>query len=372
MISGSIDKLTAQGAVGWIYRADAEIPVKIRAFLHGEVIGETVADLYRPDLHKVGLGDGHCGFDMSFGRALSGSQLPFIDIKPEAIDLSLSLTDKTIYLDLLHALLRESAGAGRNRSVLGGLWTDRTDAAQLLAGRIAVGSCPADLQPMLQELISNGLVVLPGVLAPKGLQKQDLAALAALQRRSAAGAEEGALKELLDAMAKLLFRNSPVRLLRTVFDDHPVLYRLEQAAGETVFHQASMVEALPSPAECMLLYVGPPGSTGRLEYLRDSHELGEFGPHGLSRWTRDGATELGGLAVQQGLSIGEVEFTNLDLVLVGPGLVHRVVSGEGAPGAARLPHPPPGDTDALPLRHQRLDRGDPCLGGAGEGVETVS
>ncbi len=331
MISGSIDKLTSQGAVGWIYHEDAESPLRIRAFLHGEIIGETVADLYRPDLHKVGLGDGHCGFDMAFGRALSAAQLPFITIKPEAIDLSLSLTDKTIYLDLLHALLREGAGAGRNRSVLGGLWTDRTDAAQVLAGRIAVGSCPADLQPMLQELIHNGLVVLPGVLAPKGLQAQDLAALAALQRRGAAGADEAALKEQLEAMAKLLFRDAPVRLLRAVFDDHPTLYRLEQAAGETVFHQAAVVEALPSPGECMLLYVGPPGGVGRLEYLRESHELGEFGPQGVSRWTRAGAEAFGALAVQQGLSIAEVEFTNLDLVLVGPGLVHRIVAGEDEP-----------------------------------------
>jgi hypothetical protein len=330
MISGSIDKLTPQGAVGWIYRADSETPAKIRAFLDNELIGETVADLYRPDLHQVGLGDGHCGFEMAFGRQLTESQLPFIKIKPEKIDLSLSLTDKSIYLDLLHAVLRHSAGAGRNRSVLGGLWTDRTDAAEVLAGRIAVGSCPAELQPMLQELIQNGFVVLPGALAPKGLQAKDAVALARLDRRMTAEGE-AELKELLDVMAKLLFRDSPVRLLRTVFDDHPVVYRLDRVTDEAAFHQAAVVDALPSPAECMLLYVGAPGSAGRLEYIRDSHEMGEFGPQGFSRWTREGAGELGCLAEKQGLSLAEVEFSNLDLVLVSPGLVHRVVGSEDAP-----------------------------------------
>lgn len=334
MISGSIDRLTPDGAVGWIYRADSTAPAKLRAFLDNEVVGETVADLYRPDLHQVGFGDGHCGFDMSFVRSLSVAQLPFLKIKPEAIDLSLSLTEKTIYLDLLHAVLRDAAGAGRNRSVLGGLWTDRTDAAQVLAGRIAVGSCPAELQPMLQELIQNGFVVLHGVLAPKGLQAKDATALSRLSapRLGAVGTEaESEVKDLLDTMAKLLFRESPTRLLRTVFDDHPVLYRLDTVAGESAFHQAAVVEALPSPAECMLLYVGVPGSSARIEYIRDSHEMAEFGPQGLSRWTKDGAGELGALAEMQGLSIAEVEVSNLDLVLVSPGLVHRVVGGTDAP-----------------------------------------
>jgi hypothetical protein len=332
MISGSIDKLTPQGAVGWIYRADAEMPTLLRAFLNGEVIGEAIADLYRADLHQVGLGDGHCGFEMPFGRPLSEAQLPFIKIKPEAIDLSLSLTGKTIYLDLLHALMGNAGGAGRTRSVLGGFWTDRIDAAQVLAGRISVGSCAAELQPILQELIYNGFVVLPGVLAPKGLQAKEATALAELAaRRPGHGSDaESGVKDLLDSMAKLLFRESTVRLLRSVFDDQPVVYRLDRVTDATEFYQAAVVEAIPSPAECMLLYVSASSSVSRLEYVRDSHELGEFGPSGLSRWTKEGATELGLLAEKQGLSITEIEFSDLDLVVVGPGLIHRVGSVAGA------------------------------------------
>lgn len=45
MISGSIDKLRPQGAVGWIDRADANAPAVPRPFLDGEVIGEAVTDL---------------------------------------------------------------------------------------------------------------------------------------------------------------------------------------------------------------------------------------------------------------------------------------------------------------------------------------
>jgi len=136
---------------------------------------------------------------------------------------------------------------------------------------------------------------------------------------------------VLDGLAKLLFRESTVRLMRNVFDDHPTIYRLDRVTEDTDFHQAAVVEPLPSPAESLLLYAGFPGSSGRLEFMRNSHELGEFGPGGFSRWTTDGARELTALAEKQGLSIGEVEFNNLDLVIVGPGLVHRIIASDEVP-----------------------------------------
>ncbi len=332
MITGSIDKLTSQGAIGWLYRRDLMEPVKIRAFLDNELIGETVASAYRADLHQVGLGDGHCGFDMSFTRQISGSQLPFIKIKPDSIDLSLSLTGKAVYLDLLHAVLANAHGAGRNRSILGGLWTDRTDAAQILAGRLAVGSCAGEIQPMLQELIVNGFVVLPGVLAPNGMTRKDALTLDLQSRGLTQDADrDSRLRDALDTLAKLIFRDAAVRLLRAVFDDHPVIYRLDKIEEEMPFHQATSIESLPSPAESLLLYVGFPGGNSRLDFIRESHEMAEFGPGGKSRWTPEGASDLGVLAQQEGLSIGDAEFGNLDIVVVSPGFVHRVS------GSSRMP-----------------------------------
>jgi hypothetical protein len=339
MITGSIDKLTSQGAIGWLYRRDLTEPAKIRAFLNNEVIGETMADSYRPDLHQVGLGDGHCGFDMPFTRAISEAQLPFIKIKPDSIDLSLSLTGKAVYLDLLHALLANAHGTGRNRSILGGLWTDRTDAAQILAGRLAVGSCVGELQPVLQELITNGFVVLPGVLAPSGLTRKDAVAIDLQGKGIQEADRDSRLREALDTLAKLLFRDAAVRLLRAVFDDHPVIYRLDKIEEEMPFQQAASVEALPSPAESLLLYVGFPGGNSRLDFIRESHEMAEFGPSGKSRWTAEGESDLGALAQQDGLSMGEAEFGNLDIVVVSPGLVHRVSGSSRQPVLRALATP---------------------------------
>ena len=340
MITGSIDKLTPQGAIGWLYRQDLVEPAKIRAFLNNEVIGETMADGYRSDLHQVGLGDGKCGFDMKFTRPIIESQLPFVKIKPDSIDLSLSLTSKSVYLDVLHAVLADAHGTGRNRSILGGLWTDRTDAAQIVAGRVAVGSCMGELQPVLQELIANGFVVLPGVLAPSGLTRKDAVALDLQGKGLAQDADrDSRLREALDTLAKLLFRDAAVRLLRAVFDDHPVIYRVDKIEEEMPFRQAVSIEALPSPAESLMLYVGFPGGSSRLEFIRESHEMAEFGPSGRSRWTAEGAGDLGALAQQDGLSIGEAEFGNLDIVIVSPGLVHRVSGSSRVPVLSALVTP---------------------------------
>ena len=340
MISGSIDQLTAQGAVGWLYRTDLEEPGVIRAFLNHNLIGETVAGCYRPDLHQVGLGDGRCGFELYFNTLLNEAQLPFVKIKPDGIDLSLSFTGKSIYLDLLYAVIDDAQSAGRSRSILGGLWTDRTDAGQLLAGRIAVGSCMGEMQPILLELIANGYVVLPNLLAPHGLSETTALSIDRNEQRAGRISERKAqLRETLDLLGKLIFRDLAVRVLRTIFDDHPVIYRLDRLEQTGPFHQAAAIEALPSPAESLLLYIGFPGGTSRMEFLRDSHEMAEFGPSGKSRWTAEGDADLIALAEQAGLSIGEAEFTNLDMVVVGPGLAHRVVAGAGTPAFRALAVP---------------------------------
>jgi hypothetical protein len=189
---------------------------------------------------------------------------------------------------------------------------------------------------VLQELIANGFVVLPGVLAPSGLTRKDAVAL---DLKGQDADFDGRLKEALDTLAKLLFRDAAVRLLRAVFDDHPVIYRLDKIEEEMPFRQAASVEALPSPAESLLLYVGFPGGNSRLDFIRESHEMAEFGPSGKSRWTREGESDLGALAQQEGLSIGEAEFGNLDIVVVSPGLVHRVIGSSRAPVLSALATP---------------------------------
>ena len=339
MIRGAIDRLDSDGAIGWLFGSDYTAPPLVRAFLHHDMIGEGFANGYRADLEEVGFGDGRCGFQIRFDRPIDPSYLPFITVKPQDVDLHLPVAVSAgAYLDLVNAVLTGYAGAGRNRSVLGGLWTDRADAAPLLAGRVSVGATPVELQPVLQELIGNGYLVLHNALAPNGLAARDIANIQVATAPGAAG-DQARLKGALSGLGALLFRDPVVRLLRAVFDDQPAIYRLASIGDETAFGQASSFEALPSPAECVALYVGHPDAPVRLDVVRDSHELPEFDATGQSRWTGAGAASLTEFATRAGLSVESLELDALDVAIVGPGLVHRVVATAEAPALLAIAAP---------------------------------
>jgi hypothetical protein len=331
MIRGAVDRLDSDGAVGWLYGSDYTSPPMVRAFLHHDLIGECLANGHRPDLEQVGFGDGRCGFDIKFIRSIDPTYLPFVTVKPHDVDLHLPIPSSgNTYIDLINAVITGYAGAGRSRSVLGGLWIDRMDGPQLLAGRVAVGACAAELQPALQELILTGHVVLHNGLAPNGVSTKDV-----LNFRAASSAyaidDEPRLRSALTGIAALLFRDPVVRLLRAAFDDHPVVYQLETMTGTSTFAQASSFEELPSPGECLVLYVGNPDGPIRIDIVRDSHEMAEFGPDGRSRWTGAGAAELARFATEAGLSIESIEIDAQDIAIIGPGLVHRVAAADDAP-----------------------------------------
>jgi hypothetical protein len=73
--------------------------------------------------------------------------------------------------------------------------------------------------------------------------------------------------------------------------------------------------------------------------VRDSHELAEFSQDGKSRWTAQGSSAVRDLVVEGGGSIEVVDLELLDMVMVGPGLVHRLVASEEVPVARILVAP---------------------------------
>jgi hypothetical protein len=330
MIQGAVDLLSQDGIVGWLFGTELSRPTVVRAFLGERPVGETIANIYRPDLEQVGLGDGCCGFDIRFERRLEPEEIPFVAVRPGDHVLNLPINQRAPYLDLVKAVFAETAGGGRQRSVLGGLWTDRMDAAHMLVGRVAVGSVAAELQPVLQELIASGLVGLPGALAPAGLSASDIdsAALCAATRRAAG---EAGVKRALGALGALLFREQLVKLMRAVLDDHPVIYRLDVLRESTSFGQAALFEPMASPGECLLLYAGPAVRTARMDVIRASHELPEFTAGGKSRFTPAGAEGAGGLALEAGLSVDSQELSAADVTVVSAGLIHRLLVERDAP-----------------------------------------
>ena len=327
-IRGSVDSLSPEGASGWAF-GGARQPLVVQALLDGRVIGETLAEQDRPDLLAAGLGDGRCGFALAFHEApIDPALLPFVSIRPRGGDVELPRTNLTGFGDFFRTVHARHPGAGRQRSVFGGLWTDRTDARRLLAGRTATGATPAELQDTLRDFIGEGYLILRGALAPGLAPPAGLA-----PGRPLAASDGAATLALLERLPGMVFTAATLRLLRAILDDHPTLHRIVPGIDEqrTGFEQPSAAEALPSPAECLLLVFGLSGQAAsglRLDIVRGSHELPEFTGHGRSRWLADTPADREPAALELarefGASVETVEIGPRDIALLGPGVLHRL------------------------------------------------
>jgi len=329
MINGSVDKITCESAVGWIYNKEHADSFSVQAILHDSIIGQATADIYRPDLEQVGFGDGRCGFEIKFNERIAENYLPFVSIKPDGYNLSIPLTDKTLFYDFVSALQQGYPGTGRNRTLLGGLWTDRIDALQLLASRLGLGIVPPDLQPRLQSYIVNGFVALEDILEAADKRKlmigETISSLPRVTEKDITTVQNG-LWEIIT----YVFEKNIQTVLQAIFDDHPVAYRLDWlTAPQPAFTQISTIESFPSPAECTAIYFA--AGKASIDFIRGSHEFPEFTSVGQSRWIATAADEISQIAVASGASIDSIDFEQSGAFICSPGLLHRVQASAKAP-----------------------------------------
>ena len=348
-IRGSVDSISAEGASGWAF-ASGTGPARtlvIQALLDGRVIGETVADQHRSDLAEAGLGDGRCGFTMAFYDApIERQLLPFISIRPRGGDVELPRTGLTGVGEYFGAIHARYPGAGRQRSVLGGLWTDRTDAARLLAGRVAIGSTPAGIREPLQRIIGDGYAVLRGVIdqpitGEGGFTLDGVTCNGPLAPHSAP-----ADRQMLEITPSIVFQPPALALIQAMLDDTPVAHRVVFARGDggtAGFSQASSAERLPSPAETVLVVACVGGvRSGHVlaDIVAGSHELPEFTGDGRSRWLPDPVSNRPHPALEIArrfdASVRTVEVGPLDLLILGPGTVHRLRTPQEHTGALQV------------------------------------
>ncbi|MBL6082703.1 hypothetical protein JMJ56_32615 [Belnapia sp. T18] len=358
---GSVDSLSVEGSAGWIFDGVTGEPVVVQAIYNGRIIGETLADRHRHDLAAAGLGDGRCGFEMNFSETVDPILLPFVAVKPRGGDVELPRTNFTSFADYFRVLHARSPGAGRHRSVFGGLWTDRTDAQRVLQGRVASGATPADLATALKALILDGSMMLKSVLAPVGFSPNELALINLLDADLPIDPQADTnARRLLEAMPGLVFRDTALRAMRAVLDDNPLAYRVVLSRGPVgAFRQPSAMERLTSPAETVALVACAGSEPVLVDVVRDSHQLPEFTVSGESRWTSADAAAGIELAVGHALSVETVEVGPMDLLMVGPGTLYRLRAPEGSTAVTTLCAPArvspvnfvAGRGGALALRH---------------------
>lgn len=303
MIRGSVDVVTTTEVRGWAYGAGYKEPVLVQAVLNHEILGEAQANIHRPDLAAAGLGNGNSGYAIKLYRPIDPLYLPFIVVKVDGGDVELPRAPTLGFTEFFSALYVAHPSVGRSRSVFGGLWTDRTDAAALLRGKVETGQMPADAAPVVQNLIYNGFTTV------------DL---------SETPSEFGWRVVLSERVGDVLEDTALLLPLRAVLEDHPLVVKAEWVASETVPMQPSARNAGPSPAECVEIIV-PFGEGVVLDVVRDSHKLPEFTLHGISRWVSGGVTAVG---LDQFMDRYELQAGTA--VIVGAGTIYRIRCAEGA------------------------------------------
>lgn len=327
-IRGSLDVVTAESAVGWAYAPSGRGPLLVQAMLGHELLGEARADIHRPDLASAGFGDGRCGFAVPFQRLIDPLYFPFIVVRPEGGDVEMPRTATCGFADYFRALHTRYPAAARPRSVHGGLWIDRTDAPQLLRGRLSIGLLEREDATPLGRLIEDGYVVIeqacPGARG---------------------GAADGA--DRVQDAATIVFASPVLRRLRLILEDHPIAVRADliRPGEQERFTQPSHAEELPAPSECVAVIAAPGGGAFELVVVRGSHRFPEFTADGLSRWTgSDGS--VAALAGHAGSLADIVRVPAGGAAILSPGLMYRARPDDGGACLSVLCVP----TRSLPAR----------------------
>ena len=323
MIRGSFDVVTPTEALGWAFTPGQTEPVLVQAVLNQEILGEAFADRHRPDLSAAGFGNGKAGFSIKFFRPIDPIYLPFIAIKINGGDAELPRAPVMGFKDFFTSLHLAKPHAGRHRSLTGGLWTDRTDAAALLQGKLRIGAISPEVAPTIEKLVHYGVTVAEIEHAPLSGWQQE-------QQSTATNA---------------LLNTPAVRdLLSLVFEDVPVVAATHWfTASELDFSQPSIRNPSPSPGECLELVIAFDEGVS-LDVVRNSHAMPEFTVSGKSRWITTSAGDPTSSAPVGPLDNEPLAFCKL--ALVGPGCIYRLRCTAGAT-AIRL--------TLVPMRGRTLD-----------------
>ena len=330
MIHGSVDNVDTTMVVGWVHSTDAAEALRVQASINNRVIGEAVADLFRPDLAAANVGTGYCGFEIRYFEPIDAAYLPFVETRLAGGTLMLPRTTIGGFSDYFSALYKKYPSAGRYASVLGGLWTDRSDAIALLKARTDIGRVTLSDSGVLSRFIGEGLALIDleedaefvpiRPAPPKGIPAAGRKIGSQPEARNGAGG----MADLTSSISRGFFNPATLRLLAAILDDNPISVKASLIReDEKNYVQTSGWEELPSPAECLGLIV-PLGEDVSVEVLRGSHWFPEFTADGRSRWTVDGRAGAAAAAVAANTYTDVFGLPPQCVAILGPGLIHRI------------------------------------------------
>jgi len=106
-LRGYVDRITAECVAGWAQNLDhPEAPVCLDVYAGGQLIGQMLANRYREDLERAGMGSGRHSFEFT--------PPPELVFAPEEVEVRRSLDGVAVELTIdAWLMLRQSTSRGR-------------------------------------------------------------------------------------------------------------------------------------------------------------------------------------------------------------------------------------------------------------------
>ena len=293
-----IDVLDESHIVGWAtLDDDPSTKLKIDVLHRGVIIGQCVADKFRPDLKEAGIGDGACAFDFAMPPFLPKSELGQVEVRCGAARLGSNGPPTTEM---------------RAMSQFGGLWIDRPDFLDVIGRKCWAGEISEEIAARIFRFARDGYVVIERVVAselidrlnkeiekfwqnpPPGLMIEVWEGMTQRFLPPAIEHREGTTK-LLDVHAFSSLARAAIaapkamEFLRAIFQDKPKAFQslsFWKGSQQDIHKDTAYVKIDSGPmhlAATWLALEDVEEGTGELEYYVGSHRTPEY-LFGTSKW----------------------------------------------------------------------------------------
>jgi hypothetical protein len=324
-LEGYVDADSGDWLSGWVWdRRRPDEPIAIEVFVDGRRATATTAGLYRPDLEAAGKGNGRHAFRILLPPLLGDGAAHRVEVRASESGVTLPRSAAA----LGHGARPRSgvedwggplAGA-RYHSPFGGLWTDLSNAPDVILGKRALGWISEAEAALLRRWVADGFVVLEQAVPLEALDRLDADVEAiwtgtspircfvetaegdtpTLDRAGPRFRNERTkvldLHAHLDSARDVVFAAPIVRFLALLFERPALAFQslyFRWGSRQTV-HQDTAFVKVSSPLEFAASWIAledvRPGS-GELEYFVGSHRLEDHVFADGRRWLPDRASE---------------------------------------------------------------------------------
>jgi phytanoyl-CoA hydroxylase len=317
---GYLDRIVSGWVCGWAW--DSALPedaVEIDVYVDGVRHTTASAELYRPDLETAGKGNGRHAFEVDLSERLRDEQEHQVSVRYARTAFDLRGSPQRVTAGPgIDAAGSEVGGRGQPlgttfRSRFGGLWTDLSNAANLIDGKAALGWITREEADALRRWLEDGYVILPQAVPHDLIDRLEADVEEIWEGKSATRCfvefYEGRhlvhypagprfktqpckllhLYAHLDSVRRVVFAEPILRLLTLVFE-RPVLAFQSlyfRWGSRQDIHQDTAFVKVSSPLELAASWVAlediQPNS-GELEYFVGSHKLDDYLFEGCYKW----------------------------------------------------------------------------------------